>query len=62
MWKLKHVYILKEQPALFPLSESLECNAKTEKAVSELTATDLNTENGMSTLIWKLCRIFESEK
>ena len=53
---------MKEQPALFPLSESLECNAKTEKALSELTATDLNTENGMSILIWKLCRIFESEK
>ena len=35
---------------------------KAEKAVSELTATDFNNENGMKPLIEKLGRVFESDK
>ena len=52
MWKVATV-IPKEQQATIVLLESLEGNAKAEKAVSELTATDVNYENGMNLLIEK---------
>ena len=41
--------------------KSLDCNAKAEKAVSELTASELNTNNGMDILIRKLDNVFQSE-
>ena len=44
------------------LLELLEGNAKAEKTVSELTATDINNENGMKLLIEKLDKVFESDK
>ena len=52
MWKVATV-IPKEQQATIVLLESLEGNAKAEKAVSELTVTDVNYENGMNLLIEK---------
>ena len=42
MWKMP-----KEQQAIIVLLEALAGNAKAEKAVSELTATDINNENGL---------------
>ena len=44
MWKIVTA-IPKEQQAIVVLLESLEGNAKAEKAVSELTAIDVNIEN-----------------
>ena len=61
MWKVATV-IPKEQQATIVLLESLEGNAKAEKAVSELTATDVNYENGMNLLIEKFDKLFESDK
>ena len=51
-----------EQQAVIVLLELLEGNAKAEKAVSELTAIDMNNENGMKFLIKKIDKVFESEK
>ena len=61
MWKIATA-IPKEQQAIIVILESLEGNAKAEKAVSELTATDVNNENGMKLLIEKLSKVFESDK
>ena len=44
------------------LLESFEGIVKAEKAVSELIATDVNTENRMTICIKKLDKVFESEK
>ena len=57
MWKMP-----KEQQAIIVLLELLTGNAKAEKAVSELTATDVNNENGLKLLIEKLDEVFESDK
>ena len=57
MWKMP-----KEQQAIIVLLEPLTGNAKAEKAVSELTATDVNNENGLKLLIEKLDEVFESDK
>ena len=43
------------------LLESLDCNSKAEKAVSELTANELNTSDGMNILIGKLDSVFQLE-
>ena len=57
MWKIP-----KEQQAIIVLLEALAGNAKAEKAVSELTATDINNENGLKPFIEKLDKVFESGK
>ena len=54
--------IPKEQQAITVILESLEGNAKAEKAVSELTATDVHTESGVTILIKKLYKVFKSVK
>ena len=61
IWKIV-TGIPKEQQAIIVLLELPEGNAKAEKAVSELTATDINNENGMKLLIEKLDKVFESDK
>ena len=61
MWKIVTA-IPKEQQAIIVILESLEGNVKSEKAVSESTATDVNNENGMKLLIEKLNKVFESDK
>ena len=43
------------------LLESLDCNAKAEKAVNELTANELNAIDGMDILIRKLDNNFQLE-
>ena len=58
MWKIVTA-IPKEQQAITLLLESLEGNNKAEKAKSELTASDVNDENGMKVLIEKLDKVFE---
>ena len=50
MWKIV-TSIPKEQQIITVLLESLEGNVIAEKAASELTATDVDTENGMTILI-----------
>ena len=50
MWKIV-TPIPKEQQVITVLLESLESNVIAEKAASELTATDVDTENGMTILI-----------
>ena len=44
----------KNQQAIIIYRESLEGNPKVEKAVSDLIATDLNTDQGMNLLFEKL--------
>ena len=61
MWKIVTA-VPKEQQAIIVLLESLEGNIKAEKAVSELTASDVNDENGMKALIEKLDKVLESDK
>ena len=67
-WKSKNniweivTAIPKEQQAIIVLLESFEGNPKAQKAVSELTATEANHENGMKLLREKLARVFESDK
>ena len=61
MWKIITT-IPKEQQAIIVLLPSLEGNAKAEGAVSELTTTDVNNENGVQLLIKKLDKVFESDK
>ena len=51
----------KNQQAFFIFLESLEGNLKVEKAVSDLTATDLNTDQEMNLLFEKLDTAFQSE-
>ena len=60
-WKIV-IAIPKEKQAIIVLLESLEGNAKAEKAVSELTAIDVDNENVMKLLIEKLEKVFESDK
>ena len=55
MWKIVTA-IPKEQQAIIVLLESLEGNFKAEKAVSELTSTDVNNENKMKLLIEKFLK------
>ena len=49
MWKLVTSVEAKEQ-GIVVLLDSLDGNAKAEKAVSELTAAELNVENGLNLL------------
>ena len=58
MWKIVTSILIKQ--VLLVLLESLEDNTKTEKAVPELTAT--YTENGTTTFVKKLAKVFERKK
>lgn len=49
MWKI--VTSIPKEQVITVLLESLESNVIAEKAASELTATDVDTENGMTILI-----------
>ena len=60
MWQIV-TSVEKKQQAIIIFLESLEGNPKAEKAVSELTATDLNTDGGMNLLFEKLDKVFQSE-
>ena len=59
MWQLV-ASIPKKEQAIVVMLESLDNNTKTEKAVSECTAAELNTDEGMELLISKLDSIFQS--
>ena len=60
MWQLV-ASILKKEQAILIILASLDNNAKAEKAVSEFTAAELNTDKGMELLISKLDSIFQGE-
>ena len=60
MWQIV-TSVEENQQAIILLLESLEGNPKAEKAVSDLTATDLNTDQGMNLLFEKLDKVFQSE-
>ena len=53
MWQIV-TSVEKNQQAIIIYRESLEGNLKVEKAVSDLIATDLNTNRGMNLLFEKL--------
>ena len=53
--------VKKEEQVIILLLESLDCNAKAEKAVSELTANELNTNDGIDIVIRKLDSISQSK-
>ena len=59
MWQLLISTDKKEQ-AIVVLLESLD-NTKAEKAVTEFTATELNSDAGMELLIAKLDSVFQSK-
>ena len=43
-------FVLKKEQAIIILLDSLEENGKAEKAVSDLTATELNNDEGVNTM------------
>ena len=51
----------KDKQSFIIFLESLEGNLKVEKAVSDLTATDLNTDQEMNLLFEKSDKAFQSE-
>ena len=55
------IYRDKKEKAIVVLLESLDYNTKAEKAVSEFTATELNSDGGMELLIAKPDSVFKSE-
>ena len=60
MWQLDTSVPKKEQ-AIIILLDSLEGNAKAEKAVSDLTATELNNGEGINTLFTKPNLVLKDE-
>ena len=60
MWQVVTSVEKNQQPIIIFL-KSLEGNTKAEKAVSDLTPTDLNTDQGMNLLFEKLDKVFQSE-
>ena len=60
MWKLVTSVEAKEQ-GIVALLDSLDGNAKAEKTVSEMTAAELNVENGHNLLLEKLDKVFQEE-
>ena len=60
MWKLVTSVKKDEQPIIV-LLESLDCNAKVEKAVSEFTINQLNTYDSMNILTGKSDNLFQSK-
>ena len=43
-------FVLKKEQAIIILLDSVEENGKAEKAVSDLTATELNNDEGVNTM------------
>lgn len=60
MWQLVTSVPKNEQDITVWL-ESLSSNVKVEKAIDQFTATDLNADDGMKTLLNKLHNVFQSE-
>ena len=61
MWRTVYGYDKKEQ-AITVLRQSLNQNKKGEKAVSKLTVTDLNVDDGLEKLLEQLGSTFKKEK
>lgn len=60
MWQLV-TSVPKNEQAITVWLESLGSNIKVEKAIDQFTATDLNADDGMKTLLNKLHNVFQSE-
>ena len=60
MWELVTSVEVKEQ-GIVVLLDSLDGNAKAEKAVSEVTAAELNVENGLNLMLEKLDKVFQED-
>lgn len=60
MWQLV-TSVPKNEQAITVWLESLGSNVKVEKAIDQFTATDLNADDGMKTLLNKLHNVFQSE-
>ena len=60
MWTLV-TNVPKKEQAIVVLLEALEGNQKAEKAVSNLTATQLNVDDGLKVLLDKLDIAFQAE-
>lgn len=60
MWQLVSS-VPKNEQAITVWLESLGSNVKVEKAIDQFTATDLNADDGMKTLLNKLHNVFQSE-
>ena len=60
MWRTVCGYAKKEKSIV--LLQSLNENKKPEKAVSKLTVTDLNVDDGLEKLLEKLDSTFKTEK
>ena len=60
MWQLV-TSVPKNEQAITVWLESLGSNVKVEKAIDQFTATDLNADDGMKTLLKKLHNVFQSE-
>lgn len=60
MWQLV-TSVPKNEQAITVWLESLSSNVKVEKAIDQFTATDLNADDGMKTLLNKLHNVFQSE-
>ena len=60
MWQLV-TSVPKNEQAITVWLESLGSNVKVEKATDQFTATDLNADDGMKTLLNKLHNVFQSE-
>ena len=60
MWQLVSS-VPKNEQAITVWLESLGSNVKVEKAIDQFTATDLNADDGMKTLLNKLHNVFQNE-
>ena len=60
MWQLV-TSVPKNEQDITVWFESLSSNVKVEKAIDQFTATDLNADDGMKTLLNKLHNVFQSE-
>ena len=60
MWQLV-TSVPKNEQAITVWLESLGSNVKVEKAIDQFTATDLNADDGMKTLLNRLHNVFQSE-
>lgn len=60
MWQLV-TSVPKNEQAITVWLESLGSNVKVEKAIDQFTATDLNADDGMKTLLNKSHNVFQSE-
>ena len=60
MWQIVTT-VEKNQQAIISFLEFLEGNPKAGKAVTDLTATDLNTDQGINLLFEKIDKVLQSE-